>query len=371
MSREFSYQLLNVSAGARRGRLQTARGPVETPAFMAVGTAATVKAMTPEQVAATGAQVVLGNTYHLMLRPGSETIKALGGLHQFMNWPGVILTDSGGYQIWSLASRRKVAEQGVSFRSHIDGALHHLTPERSIEIQQDLDSDIVMVLDECTAYPADHAAAEASMALSLRWAERCKAVFSPRKGQALFGIVQGGMYADLRALCAQSLIQTGFDGYAIGGLSVGEDHAMMAEMTAATTHCLPVDQPRYLMGVGRPQDIIEAVARGVDMFDCVLPTRCGRTGKAFTWDGELNIRNACHAGDSAPLDPQSGCPASNAYSRAYLHHLFKAGEILGAILLTWHNLHFYQDLMRALRHSIDQDRFAEFRAETLNRLQAR
>ena len=363
-----SYQLLDVSSGARRGRLQTARGTVETPTFMAVGTAATVKAMTPEQVAATGVQVVLGNTYHLMVRPGAERIKALGGLHDFMNWPGVILTDSGGYQIWSLAARRKITEEGVSFRSHIDGALHHLTPERAIEIQQDLGSDIMMVLDECTAYPADHSTAEISVALSLRWAERCKAALSDRKG-ALFGIVQGGMYADLRALCAQSLTTIGFDGYAIGGLSVGEDHSMMADMTAATTQCLPVHQPRYLMGVGRPQDIIEAVARGVDMFDCVLPTRCGRTGKAFTWDGELNMRNACHAEDSAPLDPHSECSASHAYSRAYIHHLFKSGEILGPILLTWHNLHFYQDLMRAVRESIEQDHFAAFRAEALDRLQ--
>ncbi len=365
-----SYRLLQVSDGARRGCLQTARGPVETPTFMAVGTAATVKAMTPEQVAATGTQVVLGNTYHLMLRPGAEKIKALGGLHDFMNWPGVILTDSGGYQVWSLAARRNVTEEGVSFRSHIDGALHQLTPERAVAIQQDLGSDIMMVLDECTAYPADRATAEASMALSLRWAARCKAALDARKG-ALFGIVQGGMYADLRGLCARSLQTIGFDGYAIGGLSVGEDQAMMAAMTAATTQCLPVDQPRYLMGVGRPQDIIEAVARGVDLFDCVLPTRCGRTGKAFTWDGELNLRNACHGQNPAPLDPDSDCLASREYSRAYLHHLFKSGEILGPILLTWHNVHFYQDLMRALRQAIEQDRFAAFRAETLDRLQNR
>jgi len=366
----FRYEPIAQDGAARRGRLHTAHGVVETPAFMPVGTAGTVKAMLPASVAETGAQIVLGNTYHLMLRPGAERIERLGGLHKFMRWPGPILTDSGGFQVMSLGALRKLTEQGVTFRSHIDGAAIELTPERAIEIQRQLDSTITMVLDECTAFPATETQAASSMAMSMRWAERCKRAFGARPGYAIFGIAQGGIHPDLRAQSVGALTQIGFDGYAIGGLAVGEGQAQMFAVLDVTAPLLPADKPRYLMGVGRPDDIIGAVARGIDMFDCVLPTRSGRTGKAFTWDGELNLRNARHADDARPLDETCACPACRNHSRAYLHHLTKAGEILGAMLLTWHNLQFFQDVMREIRSAIADKRFAEFRERATARLDA-
>ncbi len=338
---------------ARRGRLQTAHGPVETPAFMPVGTAATVKAMTPDAVRTTGAEVVLGNTYHLMLRPSAERVAALGGLHKFMNWPGPILTDSGGYQVMSLAQRRTLTEDGVTFRSHIDGAEYHLTPERSMEIQHLLDATITMALDECTKWPVEKDAAAESMHLSMRWAARSKVGFQERDGYALFGISQGSVFEDLREESCAALTEIGFDGYAVGGLAVGEGQTEMFRALDFTTPHLPADRPRYLMGVGRPGDIVGAVARGIDMFDCVLPTRSGRTGKAFTRAGELNIRNAKHADADIPIDDACACPTCQQFSRAYLNHLFKAEEILGPVLLTWHNLHYYQDLMRDIRAAIE------------------
>ncbi len=361
------FDLQATSDGARRGRVTTPRGTIETPAFMPVGTAATVKAMMPEWVAATGAEIILANTYHLMLRPGAERIARLGGLHRFMNWPQPILTDSGGFQVMSLGALRKITEEGVAFRSHLDGSRHLITPERSIEIQRLLGSDIVMAFDECTPYPASHDEARMSMALSMRWAARSRRAFAAQgcreAGQALFGIVQGGVYADLRARSVEELLEIGFDGYAVGGLAVGEGQAEMFRVLEATTPLLPVDRPRYLMGVGKPDDIIGAVARGIDMFDCVLPTRSGRTGQAFTWDGPLNMKNACHRDDERPIDPEVESPARD-YSRAYIHHLVRSGEILGAILLTWHNLAFYQALMRRLRRAIEEARFA-VEAETI------
>ena len=367
------FTLLATSGGARRGRITTPRGTIETPAFMPVGTAATVKAMMPEWVAATGAEIILANTYHLMLRPGAERIARLGGLHRFMNWPKPILTDSGGFQVMSLGELRKITEEGVTFRSHLDGTEHLLTPERSMEIQRQLGSDIVMAFDECTPYPATHEEARESMELSMRWAARSRRAFDERecgaRGQALFGIVQGGVHADLRARSVEALIEIGFDGYAVGGLAVGEGQAEMFRVLEATTPLMPADRPRYLMGVGKPDDIIGAVARGIDMFDCVLPTRSGRTGQAFTWDGPLNMKNARHRDDERPIDPEVASPARD-YSRAYIHHLVRAGEILGAILLTWHNLAFYQALMRRLRRALEEGRFAEEAEAILARYRA-
>jgi queuine tRNA-ribosyltransferase len=356
----FGFEVLARDGAARLGRLLTAHGVVETPVFMPVGTAATVKAMTPEGVAATGARVILGNTYHLMLRPGAERIAALAGLHRFMNWPHAILTDSGGFQVMSLASLRKIGEEGVEFRSHLDGSRHLLTPERSIEIQRLLGADITMALDECTPYPATREAVEASMELSMRWAERSRRAFEPRAGHGIFGIVQGGVHADLRQRSAARLVDIGFDGYAIGGLAIGEGQATTFEMAEATVPSLPEDRPRYLMGVGKPADLVGAVRRGIDMFDCVLPTRSGRTAQAFTREGALNLRNARHADDPSPLDPECRCPACTGFSRAYLHHLTKAGEILASMLLTQHNLTYYADLMQALRNAISGGRLADF-----------
>jgi queuine tRNA-ribosyltransferase len=345
---------------ARAGQLHTAHGSVVTPTFMPVGTAGTVKAMTADAVRSTGAGIVLGNTYHLMLRPGAERIAALGGLHRFIDWPGPILTDSGGFQIMSLDSLRTLDADGITFRSHLDGSRHRLTPERAIEIQDLLDSTVSMVLDECTPFPATHAQAELSMAMSMRWAARCRAAFRDREGYALFGIVQGGVYADLRQASAEALTGIGFDGYAIGGLAVGEGQAAMFETLEATVPHLPADRPRYLMGVGTPDDLVGGVQRGVDMFDCVMPTRAGRTGRAFTSRGVLNMRNACHAGDAGPIDPACACPACARHSRAYLHHLFKAQEMLGPMLLTWHNLSYYQTLMRGLRGAVMAGRLDAF-----------
>lgn len=349
----FSFSVTARDGAARTGVIRTPRGDIQTPAFMPVGTAGTVKAMLPGTVRDLGADIVLGNTYHLMLRPGAERVARLGGLHQFMNWPHPILTDSGGYQVMSLSQLRKIDEHGVTFRSHIDGSSHLLTPERSVEVQLLLGSDIIMALDECTPFPATHAEADQSMRLSMRWAERCKTAFDNAYGHALFGIVQGGIYPDLREISARNLCDIGYDGYAIGGLAVGEGQDSMLATVARTTPFLPQDRPRYLMGVGKPADIVGAVLRGVDMFDCVLPTRSGRTGQAFTSEGVLNMRNACHAEDQNPLDATLDCPASRDYSRAYLHHLVKSKEILGSMLLTWHNLAYYQDLMRRIRNSIE------------------
>ena len=362
MSGDFAFALEAQDGAARAGTISTAHGRVRTPAFMPVGTAATVKALTPEAVAATGADIVLANTYHLMLRPGAERIARLGGLRRFMNWPGPLLTDSGGYQVWSLAKLRRIDEDGVTFQSHLDGSRHALGPERAIEVQRLLGSTIAMVLDECTPYPASEAEAAESMRRSLRWAERSRAAFEPRLGHALFGIVQGGIYADLRAESAAGLVALGFDGYAIGGLSVGEGQELMLETFAGTAARLPADRPRYLMGVGKPDDLVAAVARGIDMFDCVLPTRSGRTGQAFTRRGAVNLRNARHADDPRPLDEGCGCPTCAAYGRAYLQHLVRADEILGAVLLSWHNLHYYQSLMADMRAAVIAGRFADFAA---------
>lgn len=358
----FGFEVLGTDGAARRGRLTTAHGTVETPAFMPVGTAATVKAMTVDMLAATGAEIALCNTYHLMLRPGAERIGRLGGLHRFMRWERPILTDSGGYQVMSLAARRKLTEQGVVFSSHLDGSRHELTPERSVEIQHLLDATITMVLDECIALPAESAEVARAMELSLRWAARSKAAFVRRPGYGLFGIVQGGTDPELRVRSAEGLVAIGFDGYAVGGLAVGEPQELMFATLAATCPALPATRPRYLMGVGKPADLVGAVMRGIDMFDCVLPTRSGRTGQAFTRRGTVNLKNARHADDPRPLDPGSACPASRDYSRAYLHHLIKADEILGAMLLTWNNLWYYQDLMHGLRAAIEQGRLAEFAA---------
>ncbi len=354
------FDLLATDGAARRGRLHTAHGSVDTPAFMPVGTAAAVKAMTPEMVTATGAQIVLANTYHLMLRPGARRIERLGGLHVFMNWPGPILTDSGGFQVMSLASRRTISEEGVLFRSHIDGSPHHLTPRTAIDIQRRLDADISMVLDECTPYPVEKGAAALSMRRSMRWAERCRHAFADRPGYGLFGIVQGSVYPDLRAESAAALLAMGFDGYAIGGLAIGEGQETTFAVTEATAPLLPATRPRYLMGVGKPADLVGAVARGIDMFDCVLPTRSGRTGQAWTRRGPISIENARHADDPRPLDADCRCPACRHYSRAYLHHLARAKEILAAILLTTHNLTFYQELMAGMREAIEAGRFAAF-----------
>ncbi len=357
-----AFALLGADGQARRGRLSTAHGMVETPAFMPVGTAATVKALTPDMVAATGSAMVLANTYHLMLRPGAERVARLGGLHEFMRWPGPILTDSGGFQVMSLAALRSIDEDGVEFRSHIDGARHQLSPERAVEIQHLLDADITMVLDECTPYPAAPAEVALAMRRSLRWAERCRRAFRERPGYGLFGIVQGGVDADLRAESAAGLQAIAFDGYAVGGLAVGEGQAMMFRVLEATVPQLAPQRPRYLMGVGKPDDLVGAVGRGIDLFDCVIPTRSGRTGQAFTRFGSINLRNARHADDPRPLDESVPCPASRDYTRAYLHHLVRSGEILGAILLTWHNIAYYQALMAGMRTAIAEGRFAAFAA---------
>jgi queuine tRNA-ribosyltransferase len=356
------FDVLTRDGAARRGRLTTARGRIETPAFMPVGTAATVKAMRPEEVASTGADIILANTYHLMLRPGAERIAELGGLHRFMNWPRPILTDSGGYQVMSLAKLREIGERGVVFRSHLDGTRMELTPERSVEIQRLLDADIAMTFDECTPFPATEDEARISMELSMRWAARSKDAFRARDGAGLFGIVQGGVYPGLRTRSAAALIEIGFDGYAVGGLAVGEGQEAMFKVIEETVPALPADRPRYLMGVGKPADIVGAVKRGIDMFDCVLPTRSGRTAQAFTARGTVNLRNARHAADPRSLEESCDCPACTRYSRAYLHHLAKANEILGAMLLTQHNLRYYGRLMRDLREAIASGRLADHAA---------
>ena len=362
---EISFSLLATSGTARQGILHTPRGPIRTPAFMPVGTAATVKAMLPQSVRETGADIVLGNTYHLMLRPGAERVARLGGLHKFMAWERPILTDSGGFQVMSLSKLRKITEEGVRFASHIDGHAEFLSPERAMEIQRLLGSDIQMVLDECPALPATYAEIEKSLALSMRWARRSKTAFGEQPGRACFGIVQGGTFADLRRRSVQELAAIGFDGYAVGGLAVGEPQSAMFETLEATTPHMPADRPRYLMGVGKPDDIVGAVLRGIDMFDCVLPTRSGRNGQAFTRGGPLNLKNARHAEDSGSLDPLCRCPACQGFSRAYLHHTVKAGEIIAAMLLTWHNLTFYQDLMQSLRAATSSGDVAAFAIEFL------
>jgi queuine tRNA-ribosyltransferase len=357
------FTISATDGAARTGFLDTPRGTVRTPAFMPVGTQATVKTMYPEQVRGLGADIILGNTYHLMLRPGAERVARLGGLHTFMRWPYPILTDSGGFQVMSLAGLRKLDADGVSFRSHIDGSEHRLTPERSIEIQRLLDSDIVMQLDECLKLPAEPVEVERAMRLSLAWAERCKAAFGAPEGKALFGIVQGGDVPALRQTSAEGLVAIGFDGYAVGGLAVGEPQATMLRILDETAPALPRDRPRYLMGVGTPEDILESVARGIDMFDCVLPTRAGRHGLAYTRFGKVNMKNARHADDPRPIDAASDCLATRDYSRAYIHHLVKASEALGAMLLTWNNLAYYQTLMAGARAAIAAGRYGDYVAE--------
>lgn len=362
MAKGVDFQIAARDGLARTGRLVTPRGDIRTPAFMPVGTAATVKAMLPENVRETGADILLGNTYHLMLRPGAERVARLGGLHKFMNWSRPILTDSGGFQVMSLAALRKLSEDGVRFKSHIDGSDHMLSPERSMEIQRLLGSDIVMCFDECTPFPATEAQSAESMRLSMRWALRSREAFGDRPGHALFGIQQGSVFKDLREESSEALAEIGFDGYAIGGLAVGEGQAAMFDVLDYAPGLLPDDRPRYLMGVGKPDDIVGAVQRGVDMFDCVLPTRSGRTGQALTRMGAVNIRNARHADDPRPLDPECKCPTCTGYSRAYLHHVHKAGEIISSMLLTWHNLHYYQELMSGLRDAVASGALDEFAA---------
>lgn len=359
----FSFDLKATDGKARTGVIHTPRGDIRTPAFMPVGTAATVKAMMPESVKATGADILLGNTYHLMLRPTAERIDRLGGLHKFMNWEGPILTDSGGFQVMSLADLRKLTEKGVTFKSHIDGSKHELTPERSMEIQKLLGSDIVMCFDECPALPATDEAVAASMRLSMRWAQRSRDAFGDRPGHALFGIQQGGVTQELREESAKALVEIGFDGYAVGGLAVGEGQEAMFGVLDYAPDMLPSDKPRYLMGVGKPDDIVGAVKRGIDMMDCVLPSRSGRTGQAWTRRGQVNIKNARHQDDPRPLDESCTCPACRNYSRAYLHHVFRAQEMISGMLLTWHNLHYYQELMQGMRDAIAQGRFADFEAD--------
>lgn len=364
MTETFTFQVAATCGEARCGEISMPRGIIRTPAFMPVGTAGTVKAMYLDQVKALGADVILGNTYHLMLRPGAERIGRLGGLHEFAKWPYPILTDSGGFQVMSLASLRKISETGVTFQSHIDGSTHILTPERSIEIQGLLDSDIQMQLDECVKLPCSEEVAEKAMHLSLRWAERCRIAFGEQPGKAMFGIVQGGEVERLRIESARELVGLDLKGYAIGGLAVGEPQSVMLRMIETVAPHLPLTKPRYLMGVGTPDDIVESVRRGVDMFDCVMPTRAGRHGLAYTRFGRVNLRNAKHAEDSRPLDENSACPASSSYSRAYLHHLVRSNEILGMMLLTWNNLAYYQDLMAGLRRAISEGRLDEFAAQT-------
>lgn len=352
MTEKFRFDIAARDGRARTGAIQTTRGEIRTPAFMPVGTAATVKAMLPGSVAETGADILLGNTYHLMLRPGSKRIADLGGLHKFMNWGGPILTDSGGFQVMSLTDLRKMTEDGVEFASHVDGSRHMLSPETSMQIQKDLGSDIVMCFDECTSFPVEKEEAARSMRMSMRWAGRSRAAFGDRPGHALFGIQQGSVFEDLRAESAEALTKIGFEGYAIGGLAVGEGQAEMFGVLDYAPGQLPDDKPRYLMGVGKPDDIVGAVQRGVDMFDCVLPSRSGRTGQAFTRRGVVNIKNARHQDDPRPLDEDCTCPCCSGYSRAYLHHVFRAKEIISSMLLTWHNLHYYQELMAGLRRAI-------------------
>ncbi|GJD62625.1 tRNA guanosine(34) transglycosylase Tgt [Methylobacterium frigidaeris] len=364
MTDQFSFTVAATDGPARTGEIRMPRGVIRTPAFMPVGTAGTVKAMYPEQVKALGADVVLGNTYHLMLRPGAERVARLGGLHAMMQWPYPILTDSGGFQVMSLAGLRKLDETGVRFQSHLDGSTHLLSPERSIEIQGLLGSDIQMQLDECVRLPAPESAIESAMRLSLRWAERCRIAFGDQPGKAMFGIVQGGDIPALRVESAKALVGLDLKGYAIGGLAVGEPQATMLAMIETVEPHLPTHKPRYLMGVGTPDDIVQAVSRGIDMFDCVMPTRAGRHGMVYTRHGRLNLRNARFAEDNSPLDPESTCPAANLYSKAYLHHLVRAGEILGMMLLTWNNLSYYQDLMAGLRKAIAAGRLADFIGET-------
>ena len=366
-----AHEITATDGAARTGVLHLPRGDIRTPAFMPVGTAATVKAMLPESVAETGADIVLSNTYHLMLRPGAERVAQLGGLHKFIHWRRPILTDSGGYQVMSLAKLRDVSEDGVRFRSHIDGAEHMLSPERAMEIQRLLGSDIQMVLDECPAFGASESEIEKSLALSLRWAARSKRAFGEQAAHACFGIVQGGVFPYLRERSARELIGMGFDGYAVGGLAVGEGQTVMFDTLDATVPFLPQNRPRYLMGVGKPDDIVGAVQRGIDMFDCVLPTRSGRNGQAFTRAGPLNLRNAHHSSDNDPLDVECGCPACRGFSRAYLHHVVKAGEIIASMLLTWHNLVFYQDLMAGLRSAIAHGALSTFAREFLVRYRSR
>ncbi len=361
------FALLTKDGAARRGRVATAHGTIETPAFMPVGTAGTVKGMLPDAVASTGAQILLGNTYHLMLRPRAERVERLGGLHRMMNWPKPILTDSGGFQVMSLSGLREMSETGVTFRSHIDGSRHELTPERSVDIQRMLDADITMVLDECTPNGANHEETATSLALSMRWAARSKAAFRPRPGYGLFGIVQGGVHLDLRSRSVAELTDIGFDGYAVGGLAVGEGQETMFAVLDHTVPQLPETYPRYLMGVGTPADLVGSVARGIDMFDCVMPTRSGRTAQAFTRGGKVNLRNARHIDDPRPLDADCACPACTQFSRAYLHHLIRSEEMLGPILLTWHNLTYYQDLMTGMRRAIESGGFQDFAAEFAER----
>jgi queuine tRNA-ribosyltransferase len=357
----FPFEIAATDGAARTGALKTPRGDIRTPAFMPVGTAGTVKALTVDQVRQTGADIILGNTYHLMLRPTAERVARLGGLHRFMRWTGPILTDSGGFQVMSLSGISKVTEEAVTFQSHLDGSRHVLSPERSMEIQADLlGSDIVMQLDQCVSWPATEDAANKAMDLSIRWAARSKAAFGTRDTQALFGIQQGSTFEPLRRESAERLQEIGFDGYAIGGLAVGEGHRAMCDTLEFAAPMLPAERPRYLMGVGKPIDLVEGVARGVDMFDCVLPTRSGRHGQAWTWDGPLNLKNARFAEDDAPLDPSSVCPASRDYSKAYLHHLIRSGEILGQVLLSWHNVAFFESLMKDMRNAVAEHRFERF-----------
>jgi len=363
MTNRFQFNINATDGRARTGVINTPKGDIRTPAFMPVGTAATVKAMMPENVKATGADILLGNTYHLMLRPGAERVHNLGGLHKFMNWQGPILTDSGGYQVMSVTDLRKLTEEGVKFKSHIDGSLHNLTPEYSMEIQRLLGSDIVMSFDECTPFPATEKQAKSSMDLSMRWAQRSRDAFGDRPGYALFGIQQGSTFKDMRAESADKLTNIGFDGYAVGGLAVGEGQDLMFEVLEYAPNQLPTDKPRYLMGVGKPDDIVGAVQRGIDMFDCVLPSRSGRTGQALTRRGAVNMRNSRHRDDQRPLDESCECPCCKNYSRAYLHHVHKAGEIISSMLLTWHNLHYYQVLMSELRQAIASNKLDSYVAE--------
>ena len=363
MTKRISFTLDATDGAARTGVIDTPRGEIRTPAFMPVGTAATVKAMLPGSVRETGADILLGNTYHLMLRPGAERVARLGGLHRFMNWDRPILTDSGGFQVMSLAGLRKLTEEGVTFSSHVDGSKHHLTPERSMEIQRLLGSDIVMAFDECPALPATEDEVAKSMRLSMRWAQRSRDAFGDRPGHALFGIMQGGVTRDLREESAKALTDIGFDGYAVGGLAVGEGQEAMFGVLDYAPGFLPADKPRYLMGVGKPDDIVGAVQRGIDMMDCVLPSRSGRTGQAWTHRGQVNIKNARHQDDPRPLDETCTCPACAGYSRAYLHHVFRSGEMISGMLLTWHNLHYYQQLMAGLRDAIAAGRLDAFVAQ--------
>lgn len=363
MTKEFSFKLKNTDNKARRGEVVTAHGTIQTPAFMPVGTAATVKALKFSDVKKSGAEIILGNTYHLMLRPTAELIEKLGGLHKFMNWDKPILTDSGGFQVMSLSKIRKISDEGVEFSSHIDGTKYFVTPERSIEIQHMLGSDITMIFDECVQFPATFDQAKDAMDRSILWAQRSKDAFKERPGYGLFGIVQGSTFRDLREISSKKLVEIGFDGYAIGGLAVGEGQESMFEVLEYSPDFLPQDKPRYLMGVGKPSDIVGAVARGIDMFDCVLPTRSGRNGQVFTRNGVLNIKNAKHKDDESPIDDKCGCYACKNHSRAYLHHLSKANEILAPMLLSEHNVFYYQDLMKDIRSAIEEGRFTEFARE--------